>query len=198
MIPLMAVSEKPAVKVAKVRVGLWGVPMPTHLVNIDAVIRREDFEAKSDLIQQPSQLGTTLKVSELESSSITFQTLRKPDFQRETASWKPEKVSDLIRSFLDGDLISSIILWRSPGTGNIFVIDGAHRLGALIAWVHDDYGDGKISRPFFDNRIPGEQIAAAEKTRNIIKKSIGTYEELKSALRYPDNEPRPQLEELET
>lgn len=176
----------PAMQAEK-RISLWGNPVPTHLVNLDAVIRREDFEATSDPIQQPSQLGNTLKVNELEVGSLTYQTLRKPDFQRETASWKPEKVTDLILSFLDGDLIPSIILWRSPGTGNIFVIDGAHRLGALIAWVHDDYGDGKISRTFFDNRIPSEQTAAADKTRSIIKKSIGTYEELKVALQYPSN-----------
>src|SRR5689334_4662616 len=112
--------------------------MPTHLVNLDALFKREDFDAKSDPLQhQPSQLGLTLKISELESTSLTYLTLRKPDFQRETASWEPQKVADLIRCFLDGDLIPSIILWRSQDTGNIFVIDGAHRLGALIAWVHD-------------------------------------------------------------
>jgi hypothetical protein len=162
--------------------------MPVHLVNLDALFKREDFEAKSDPLQhQPSQLGLTLKITELESTSLTYLTLRKPDFQRETASWEPQKVADLIRCFLDGDLIPSIILWRSQDTGNIFVIDGAHRLGALIAWVHDDYGDGKISRTFFDNRIPEEQISAADKTRSIIKKEIGTYEELNQALKNPSN-----------
>lgn len=164
-----------------------GPDMPIHLVNLDALIKREDFEAKSDAQQQPSQLGLTLKVTELEPTSLTFLTLRKPDFQRETASWEPSKVADLIRSFLDGDLIPSIILWRSPDTGNIFVIDGAHRLGALIAWVHDDFGDGRISREFFQNRIPQEQIAAAEETKANIKKSIGTYEELNQALKNPAN-----------
>jgi hypothetical protein len=162
--------------------------MPIHLVNLDALFKREDFEAKSDPFQhQPSQLGLTLKISELESTSLTYLTLRKPDFQRETASWEPQKVADLIRCFLDGDLIPSIILWRSQDTGNIFLIDGAHRLGALISWVHDDYGDGKISRTFFDNRIPDEQLAAAEKTRSIIKKEIGTYEELNQALKNPSH-----------
>lgn len=164
--------------------------MATHLVNLDALFKREDFEAKSDPLQQPpSQLGLTMKVSELEASSLTYQTLRKPDFQRETASWGPQVVADLIRCFLDGDLIPSVILWRSPDTGNIFVIDGAHRLGALIAWVHDDYGDKGISRSFFENRIPAEQIAAAEKTREMIKKEIGTYQELSQALKTPTNSP---------
>jgi hypothetical protein len=165
--------------------------MPTHLVNLDALFKREDFEAKSDPLQQPSQLGLTLKISELESTSLTYLTLRKPDFQRETASWEPQIVADLIRCFLDGDLIPSIILWRSTDTGNIFVIDGAHRLGALIAWVHNDYGDGKISRAFFENRVPAEQIAAAERTRELIKKDIGTYDELTQALKNPSNSSEP-------
>jgi hypothetical protein len=71
--------------------------------------------------------------------------------------------------------------------GKLFVIDGAHRLGALIAWVHDDYGDGKISRTFFDNRIPPEQDSAAIKTRDIIRKEIGTFEELNQALKNSSN-----------
>ena len=123
--------------------------MPKHAVNLDALIRREDFEVRLDPLPQAAPVATQLKVAELEETSVTFHSLRKPDFQRETSSWTPEKVTELIRAFLDGDLIPSIILWRSPGTGNIFVIDGAHRLGALIAWVHDDYGDGNISQAFF-------------------------------------------------
>src|SRR5687768_7987556 len=110
--------------------------MPVHYANLDALIRREDFEITSEALQH-SSLTVTLRASDLEDKSFLYQVLRKPDFQRETSNWDPEKVSDLIQSFLEGDLIPSVILWRSPA-GNIFVIDGAHRLSALIAWVHDD------------------------------------------------------------
>ncbi|MEV0425518.1 DUF262 domain-containing protein [Micromonospora sp. NPDC050495] len=65
--------------------------------------------------------------------SLIYNVLRKPDFQRETASWPPDKVAELVRSFLEGDLIPSVIMWRSPISGSIFVIDGAHRLSALVA-----------------------------------------------------------------
>ena len=54
----------------------------------------------------------------------------------------------------------------------VFVIDGAHRISALIAWVLDDYGDGTISKMFFDSIIPGAQNDNAEKTRRYIKKKI--------------------------
>lgn len=161
--------------------------MPTQYVNLDALIPREDFEVRSDSPPQPSQLASTIKVSELESSSVTYHILRKPDFQRETANWEPEKVAEFIKSYLDGDLIPSIILWRSPISGNLFVIDGAHRLSALIAWVHDDYGDGKISIPFFQNLISVEQQNEAKRTRVLVNKLVGKYVSLKTAAQHPEN-----------
>jgi hypothetical protein len=106
--------------------------MPAALVNLDALIRRDDFDVKADQPPQPAQLTFTLKVSDLNAGSLEYQTLRKPDFQRETASWGSEKIVELVRSFLDGDLIPAVILWRSPDSGNIFVIDGGHRLACII------------------------------------------------------------------
>ena len=172
---------------AKKRIGLLGNVMSTHLVNLDALIKREDFEVKSETPPQSSSKVEKFNITEFEAGRFLYPIIRKPDFQRETASWDPDKVADLIRSFLDGDLIPLIIVWRSPDTGNIFVIDGAHRLGALIAWVHDDYGDGDISMRFYENRIPKEQTSAADKTRTIINKTIGTYKEMNFAVSNPQN-----------
>src|ERR1700754_1242157 len=101
--------------------------MAAKLVNLDALIPREDFERQDDT-PFPSQLSATIQAVALESTNLTYQALRKPDFQRETASWEPSKVAGFVSSFLKGDLIPSIILWRSPRSGNLFVIDGAHRL----------------------------------------------------------------------
>src|SRR6267143_304283 len=161
--------------------------VPTHLVNLDALIKREDFEVKEDAPPQPSQLSHTIKVNELEPGNFLYQTLRKPDFQRETANWTPHKIKDFIKSFIDGDLIPSIILWRAPDTANIFVIDGAHRLSALIAWVHDDYGDRAVSVDFFENLIPDEQKKAAETTRRLVNEEIGSYRALSEALKHPEH-----------
>lgn len=155
-----------------------------HFVNLDALIRREDFEVQNETILTPAQFAATMQISQLEGTSLMYQVLRKPDFQRETANWEPEKVAELIESFLEGDLIPSVILWRSPKSGNIFVIDGAHRLSAFLAWVHDDYGDKGISIPFFANMIPPEQIKAAEKTRQLIEEKVGSYQALKVAAQH--------------
>ncbi len=168
--------------------------MPKYMVNLDALIPREDFEAVSpDVITQPSGLMANLGVGDINPDSLMYNVLRKPDFQRETANWTPDKVAALVRSFLEGDLIPAIILWRSPKSGNIFVIDGAHRLSALIAWVHDDYGDKHRSLRFFDGIIPEEQKKAATMTRDLIGGTVGTFAELKLALRNADTTPRDRL-----
>ena len=152
-------------------------------VNLDSLIKREDFE-----ILNPEADNLTiqvLQIRDLEETAFVYKTLRKPDFQRETNEWNTEKIVDFIESFLNGDLIPSIILWNANGIN--FVIDGAHRLSALISWVIDDYGDGIISSPYFDHEIPKEQRKVAEKTRAKIKKEIGTYKQFKNAIINPDS-----------
>ncbi len=141
-------------------------------VNLDALIEREDFEVLKDG-NMNAPLLPAIAISELEQGKFFLNVLRKPDFQRATNEWTPEKVCDFIESFLNDDLIPSIILWNS-GNRN-FIIDGAHRLSALVAWVLDDYGDGVISGSFFGMDIFPEQRAIAEKTRRLIKKKIGSY-----------------------
>ncbi len=139
-------------------------------VNLDALIPREDFAAGS----APFKGNPTGTISlGLLKDDFFVQSLRKPDFQRETANWNPSKVVDLITAFLDGDLIPAIILWRSGQY--VFVIDGAHRLSALLAWIYDDYGDRSRSLNFFENQIPEEQLKLAEQTRKLVETNVGTY-----------------------
>ncbi len=105
-----------------------------------------------------------------------MESLKKPQFQRSTWEWTPEKVFNLIKSFTSGDLIPAIILWR--GDGYNFVIDGAHRLSALIAWVNNDYGNGNLSQPFFGINLERGQIEKARETKKLVEENIGTYEDI--------------------
>ena len=153
----------------------------TNVVNLDALIRRADLAA-------PGELGediNAMSIMGLEPKGLLYPALRKPDFQRETANWTPEQVAELISTFARRDLIPAVILWRAGQ--DVFVIDGAHRLSALIAWVHNDYGDGEVSRRFFQNSIPDEQQRAAQRTRDLVKAAIGSYEDHKIAIDYPQN-----------
>lgn len=152
-------------------------------VNLDALIPREDFEVDGG--QEAQNLGDKLKVNELlKSSGFFYSSLRKPDFQRETSDWDKEKITSFIKSFLDGDLIPSIILWKAGQY--TFVIDGAHRLSALIAWVNDDYGDGFISQAFFNHEVDEDQKRAADQTRRHVNKNVGSYKELTDAIQSPE------------
>lgn len=159
----------------------------THLVNLDALIRREDFEAREGEQPQNRRLSDQLKIEDLERTY--FSLLRKPDFQRETASWSPETVVDFVRSFLDGDLIPAVIMWWSNMNGTVFVIDGAHRLSALMAWVHDDYGDGKHSQDFWGHDVPEGQKKFAKTTKEMMESQIGAYQRLKYIAANPDKAP---------
>lgn len=155
-------------------------------VILDALIPREDFDIKDESGVAVNRNILTMSVTDLDYNSFLFSAIKKPDFQRETNEWTPEKVHQLVLSFIEGELIPSIIFWKSL-SNHIFVIDGSHRISALAAWINDDYGDGPISREFFDNEIPFEQKKSANQTRELINNSIGSYKELKKLVRQPSN-----------
>ncbi len=154
-------------------------------VNMDALIPRADFETDDMVAPNSGRTKDTLSVNDLKSDEFFFSYLRKPDFQRETSEWEPKKICNLIQSFLNDDLIPAVILWRSEGSLT-FVIDGSHRISALAAWVNNDYGDGEISKRFFDARIPEDQIDHAEKTRKLVNKEIGAFSDYKLANTNPE------------
>lgn len=153
-------------------------------VNLDALIPREDFEVQTEQSQSVGRNINALAITELKHNTFFFSALRKPDFQRETNEWDAQKISGLIESVLDGDLVPAIILWQDAGSYT-FVIDGSHRLSALAAWINDDYGDGTISREFYQDIIPEEQIDVAEKTRTSIRKKIGSFKDFEFAITNP-------------
>ena len=152
-------------------------------VNLDALIAREDFEVEENI--NSGKKKEAISIEDIKSDSFFFSNLRKPDFQRETNEWDAQKISELIRSFIEGDLIPAVILWRSTG-GYLFVIDGSHRLSALSSWVNDDYGDGKISKLFYDGIVPDEQLEVAGNTRKLVNKIVGPYKDFRLALSHPD------------
>jgi len=142
------------------------------LVNLDAMIPRADFAILEDAPELPTKKVDSIGTRDLRPDGL-LPLLRKPDFQRETNHWTPEQTVLLIQSFVDEDLIPSVILWQAQGS--IFVIDGGHRLSVLRAWIEDDYGDKATSQAFFGFNINENQIKAARETRRLVEKTIGSY-----------------------
>lgn len=148
-------------------------------VNLDAMIPRADFAAADE--EYALDLFQSFPIGNLEATSPVRGLLRKPDFQRETNHWSPGQLVSFISSFLDNELIPSLILWKSAK--HIFVIDGGHRLSALRAWMEDDYGDGPISRAFYGGEISKQQRAIGIKTRTLIERSVGKFASLSKIVR---------------
>lgn len=149
---------------------------PERSVNMDALIVRDDFFEDAEQHSDTHEL----RITDLE-PGLTFSRLRKPDFQRETANWTPEQVIDLIETFCAGDIIPSIILWESGA--RIFVIDGAHRLSALIGWINNDFGAGKLSQVVYGSRITAHQQRMHDTTMSLITASggVGLWDEYKKS-----------------
>lgn len=143
-------------------------------VNLDAMIPRADFGEVQTVNKQERIVNFGLE--HLSDTSPTFRALRKPDFQRETNHWSAKQICDLIKSFLDDELVPSLILWES--TSYIFVIDGGHRLSALKAWMTDDYGDGLLSLKFYSGSISKDQKQIAKTTRNLVEREVGRFSDL--------------------
>ena len=159
------------------RLSLEAIAMAKR-VDLDAMIPREDFE-----IEQQTYALDLMKdfpINHLAKDAPVRTLLRKPDFQRETNHWSPQQVSTFIASFVDGEVIPSLILWKAPQY--IFVIDGGHRLSALRAWMEDDYGDRTISQEFYRSEISKVQKKVAEQTRKLVEDKVGRYSTLISAV----------------
>jgi len=119
--------------------------------------------------------------------ALVGPSLRKPDFQRETNHWSPDQVVSLLECYVNGDLIPSVILWKSPQY--LFVIDGGHRLSVLRAWVEDDYGDGPVSQAFFGYEVSRDQRRIATSTRNLVATRVGTWQHFQARLQANDLPP---------
>jgi len=159
------------------------------------MIKRADFASDED-DNSTFETFNSIPARELGSGNQTVSLLRKPDFQRETNHWSPNQVLSLLECYINGDLIPSVILWKSPTF--LFVIDGGHRLSVIRAWIEDDYGDGPISHKLFGHDISNEQKKAAEKTRKLINDEVGSWNYYKTLLEDDENITPEQRKRLST
>ncbi len=150
---------------AKVKEGLEiKMIAPNEKVKLERILTRGIVTETS---QASGNLKPRIELRDLKSDDLFFRQLRKPYFQRDTNSWNVDRVEKMLNSFTEDMLIPSVILWNSKRDG-IFVVDGAHRLSALAAWVNDDYGK-KI------DYLKHLQIKA------YIDKTIGEFKELETS-----------------
>lgn len=152
---------------------------PMSKVNLDALIPKADFITSIESISKKETFEKLYAFHLMKDNPMSiYHLLKKPDFQRETNEWDKKRICELIESFIDRSFIPSVILWENQDNGNIYVIDGSHRLSAIIAYINDDYGDGHISHDFNGYiQIPDEERELAEETREYIQSKIGSYKD---------------------
>jgi Protein of unknown function DUF262 len=158
-------------------------PHKMSKVNLDALIPKADFIAEGTSDKKNSKLDAIYLFHLAKNNDFSiYHLLKKPDFQRETNEWDTKRIADLVDCFINGGFIPSIILWENQETGLIYVIDGAHRLSALISYINNDYGYGSISHEF--NRYAGiadSDKDLAKQTEDYINKTIGSYQDVISS-----------------
>lgn len=135
--------------------------------NLEHLIPRSDVETNANINLSQSDRRSSFNLTDLEKGQFFYEQLRKPIFQRDTNQWTVERLEKLILTFLDDGLIPAIILWEDLD-GSIYVIDGAHRISSLIAWVNSDYGK--------ENELNDSNHTAIEE---YINSKIGSYEVIK-------------------
>lgn len=139
--------------------------------NLEHLIPRSEVDASNNIqIHSQSDRRSSFNLTDLEKGQFFYQQLKKPIFQRDTNQWTVERVEKLINTFLDDGLIPAIILWEDSG-GDIYIIDGAHRISSLIAWVNSDYGKS--------NEMNDSNHLVIEEYMN---KKIGSYIEIKNSV----------------
>ncbi len=115
-------------------------------VYLDHLIGRENLRYQRSQEQMAAAVQNRpdkLRITDLidEHFGAQREQLRKPDFQRATWAWSPQDCIALIESIVNAQVIPSIIMWKSPTNGLHYVLDGAHRISVVIAWLNDDWGD---------------------------------------------------------
>jgi len=105
--------------------------------------------------------------------------LRKPEFQRATSDWDDNKILSLLETMRDNQVIPGVILWLNTQTSHIFVLDGAHRLSVIRAWITEDWGDTNQAKQY--GYVEESELQAAKRIRSLVNNVLGSHADCQSA-----------------
>lgn len=153
-----------------------------HLIKRQSLRYKKPENAENGEASRPQRSDQNIRFSDIQEEDRWFSRLLKPDFQRATCAWTPESCANFLTSVVRGRIIPSIILWRNSNTGHVYVLDGAHRLSALRAWMVDDWGD-KAPEFYSKNENYNEILKAATEARQHVNSKIGAFSDYEEAYR---------------
>lgn len=108
-----------------------------------------------------------------ESGLSIWDRLRKPEFQRATNGWSDSKIINLLKTLRENQVIPGVIFWLNTETGHIFVLDGAHRLSTIRAWIVDDWGDSEAAKDY--GYVEDSDYDSADRLRKEVKSNISDF-----------------------
>ncbi|PEA52933.1 hypothetical protein CON64_20925 [Bacillus pseudomycoides] len=146
-------------------------------VDLDFLIRKEQMGIEDNGSIKGNVNNNLLPLESLLKGSEFLSSIRKPASQRKTTSWNVSTLMTYLDGVIEGQAIVGINVVKT-NNDKILIMDGNHRLSALIAWVNDDYGDGILSNEL-NNNITEDERKHAARVRSIISNKIGTYKEKK-------------------
>jgi DNA-binding ferritin-like protein (Dps family) len=156
-------------------------------VHLDHLIKRLSIRYlknntvdENDPFVMPKRISKDKEIRYTDIDGEWFSNIKKPDFQRETNSWTPNQCVDFLDSITNERIIPSIILWQSDENSLVYVLDGAHRLSVIKAWMSADWGD-KAEEGYYQRRNEVVIKRNAMVTRNLVNQRIGSFENFKTA-----------------
>jgi hypothetical protein len=157
-----------------------------HLIQKDTIFRSVNWRTETS--------DATRRFERLDFSSIMtgdrlYRLLRKPDFQRATNSWDSEKCVDFLDTVVNNLLVPHLILWASPRTRNVYILDGAHRISVLRAWMQDDWGDSGPARHYYTRHDWAKISSAADEARQKTIERIGPFKLCKKMAQREEDDP---------
>jgi hypothetical protein len=72
--------------------------------------------------------------------------LFKADNQRSTECWSVQEIANFIEDCTEDQNINLCILYWKDIHGNIYIIDGAHRLSCIYAWINRYFADEQVTQ----------------------------------------------------
>lgn len=159
----------------------------TRTVYLDHLILRENLRytrpqeriGSNIVAQEPDMLRLSDLYGEHLSSQVKL--LRKPDFQRATSAWTPDDCVALLDSVVNEQIVPSIIEWANPDSKYNFILDGAHRVSVILAWLNDDWGDKAPASAIADAEQLQQIKEVAVIVRNLVKAKIGSFQDYRDA-----------------
>ncbi len=103
-------------------------------------------------VMLPEEMSPSMQRDNFEVALTDFEKhaiikcLFKADNQRSTECWSVREIANFIGNCTEDQNINLCILYWKDIHGNIYIIDGAHRLSSIYAWVKRYFADEQATQ----------------------------------------------------